>query len=255
MTSRLTYAGDIFAVGLVGLVIWQGLHWALGAGVLASPKNVCAALAETLTHAGFWEHASATLRALAAASVLSLLGGISLGVLLGIALTAGAVFEPILVSFYALPKVTLYPLILLTFGLGLSAKVAFGVLHGLIPVCLMTMNGVRQMPRAYLRSARVLQLTPMQTTLHIVMPAVLPTILSSVRLGFSLSLLGVLIGEMFAAKAGLGFLIMNAIAMNDMATLLALTFLLFAFAIFVNWALGFLINRIIVRRLGDAANG
>jgi NitT/TauT family transport system permease protein len=254
MTSRLTYFGDLLVVGVTCFVIWQGLHWTLGTGVLASPMNVYTALTATLAHAGFWEHAGATMRALLAAAALSLAGGILLGLFLGVAVTLGAVFEPLLVSFYALPKVTLYPLILLVCGLGLSAKIAFGVLHGLIPVCLITMNAVRQIPQSYLRTARILRLTPMQTISHIIVPAVSPTILSSVRLGFSLSLLGVLIGEMFAAKAGLGFLIMNAIAMNDMATLLALTFLLFAFALSVNWALGYVIKLASMHRPHATAN-
>ncbi len=48
-----------------------------------------------------------------------------------------------LVSVYSLPKVTLYPLILLVFGLGVSAKVAFGTMHGIIPIAIFAMNAMR----------------------------------------------------------------------------------------------------------------
>ena len=49
---------------------------------------------------------------------------------------SGAVGEPILISLYTLPKVTLYPVVLLIFGLSLSGRVTFGAMHGVLPVAL-----------------------------------------------------------------------------------------------------------------------
>ena len=65
-----------------------------------------------------------------------------------------------LAGFYTIPKVTLYPVVLLMFGLGMSAKVAFGVMHGLVPVTLLTLGAVRNLPPTLLRTARVLRLPP-----------------------------------------------------------------------------------------------
>ena len=62
-------------------------------------------------------------------------------------------------ALYSIPKITLYPVILLLFGLGISAKIAFGVIHGIIPVILFTMNAVRNIRAVYLRSARAMRLT------------------------------------------------------------------------------------------------
>ena len=63
--------------------------------------------------------------------------------MLGAHRLSGEVTEPILTALYSIPKITLYPVILLLFGLGISAKIAFGVIHGIIPVILFTMNAVR----------------------------------------------------------------------------------------------------------------
>ena len=63
--------------------------------------------------------------------------------MLGAHRLSGEVAEPILVALYSIPKITLYPVILLLFGLGISAKIAFGVIHGIIPVAIFTMNAVR----------------------------------------------------------------------------------------------------------------
>ena len=48
-----------------------------------------------------------------------------------------------LVAIYSIPKMTLYPILLLMFGLGMSAKIAFGAIHGIIPIALFTINAVR----------------------------------------------------------------------------------------------------------------
>ena len=78
-----------------------------------------------------------------------------IGLALGAHRLAGEVTEPILAALYSIPKITLYPVILLLFGLGISAKIAFGVIHGIIPVILFTMNAVRNIRAVYLaRGAR-----------------------------------------------------------------------------------------------------
>ena len=118
----------------------------------------------------------------------------------------GEVADPILSSFYTIPKVTLYPVMLLIFGIGMSAKVAFGVIRGVIPVMLFTTAAVKNIPPVLLRTARVLRLSPTKTALSLLAPAVAPEIITGLRVGFALTLLGVLIGEMFASQRGLGFL-------------------------------------------------
>jgi NitT/TauT family transport system permease protein len=123
---------------------------------------------------------------------------------------------------------------LLCFGLGMSAKVAFGVMHGLIPIALFSMNAIRQMKPVYRRTSQVLRLTTLQTALTVIMPAILPEIISGVRLGFSLTLLGVLIGEMFASQRGLGFLLTSAINLGQIDTIMAIALLLTVFAVVCN---------------------
>ena len=234
MTSPLARMLDrvVLVAGL--LAIWEVLHRVSGAGTLASPLATAETLATLLGQGEFWIHVGATLQALVVAVAISLAGGVLLGLALGANRFSGLVFEPVLISFFSLPKVTLYPLVLLVFGLGISAKIAFGAMHALIPITLLTMNAVRQVRPVLVRAARVMHLSRRQIAGHVIVPAIAPALLSSLQLGFSLSLLGVLIGEMFAAKAGLGFLLMNAIALNDARTLLAVIVLLFVFAIGVN---------------------
>ena len=96
------------------------------------------------------------------------------------------------------------------------------------------MKAILQIKPVYWRTAQALRLSPHQIALTVALPAVLPEVLSGARLGFSLSLLGVLIGEMFASKRGLGFLITNAMGLGDIATIMAVALLISVFAIAAN---------------------
>ena len=149
----------------------------------------------------------------------------------------GEVAEPLLVGLYSIPKITLYPVVLLLFGLGMSAKIAFGAIHGIIPVVLFTMNAVRNIPRAYLRAGHSMRLTRRQMFVHVLVPASLPEIVTGFRLGFSLTLLGTLIGEMFASQRGIGYLLIKSMENNDIDIIVALALLLVMLATAASWLL------------------
>jgi NitT/TauT family transport system permease protein len=133
--------------------------------------------------------------------------------------------------------VTLYPVVLLVFGLGMSAKVAFGVMHGLVPIVLVTLGAVRNLSPTLLRTARVLRLPPAKTVRWILVPACLPDIVNGLRISFSLSLLGVLIGEMFSSQRGLGFLLVNGMAQHNVPLSTSVVLLIVIVAIVANTAM------------------
>jgi NitT/TauT family transport system permease protein len=236
--------GDTILLILGIVVTWQVLYWLAGDVALTSPATTAAHLWKLLGTARFWENAAETARAFGLAVAISLIGGVALGVMLGLNRTAGIVSEPILIALYSLPKVTLYPLVLLCFGLGMSAKVAFGAMHGLIPVTIFTMKAIMQIKPVLWRTAHAMRLNARQTAFTIALPAVLPEVISGARLGFSLTLLGVLIGEMFASQRGLGFMIMSAMGLGDNATIMAVALFLSVVAIGAN-ALLLRLNRAI----------
>ena len=148
------------ALLLVGLVaLWQAGTLILGRDALPSPVSTVTKLAAIMGDEDFPRHAWETARAFLTALAISLVAGLVIGLALGAHRLAGEVTEPILVALYSIPKITLYPVILLLFGLGISAKIAFGVIHGIIPVILFTMNAVRNIRAVYLRAARAMRLT------------------------------------------------------------------------------------------------
>jgi len=233
VTAVRTLRGPLLLT-LTLLVVWQILHHWAGDTALTAPLPTFEHLWDMIGQKRFLPHVRETGLAFLQALAISWAGGVGIGVLLGGHRLSGEVAEPILVGLYSLPKITLYPVILLLFGLGMSAKVAFGALHGIIPVALFTMNAVRNVNRTYLRAGRAMRLSPAQTAWHILVPATLPEIFTGLRIGFSLTLLGTMLGELFASQRGLGFLLMTAIELNDVQTILAIAVLISLFAVGAN---------------------
>ena len=178
------------------------------------------------------------------ADAIAIVGGILGGLWLGLRRFAGDVADPVLGTLYSIPKITLYPIILLMFGLSLSAKVAFAVIHGIFPIAIFTMNALRNVAPVYRRTARMLRLSPATAVATIMIPAALPEILTGIRIGFAVTLLGTLIAELFASTSGIGFALLRATEVHEVVDILALTMLLFVFAAVVNALLHALERRV-----------
>jgi NitT/TauT family transport system permease protein len=219
------------------LIAWQCLYWVISSSALTSPYETMLRLINLLSTDWFWADVLESLRAMAAAAILVVIFGMLFGVLLGLHRLSGSVAEPVLATLYSLPKVSLYPIVLLIFGLTISARIAFGVMHGIIPVILFTMSATANVQRVLVRSAQVMHLSTRRVITSVILPAALPGIVTGLRVGLSVTILGVLIGEMFASKKGLGFRLMNAIGNNDTPTIMAIALLLTAFALTVNYLL------------------
>ncbi len=232
--------GLLSALALVALLAlgWEAASHLAGAQFLPGVIPTLTALATLLGEAGYWSHIGATLLAFAYAALISLLGGLFLGLWLGARRLAGDIGEPYLIALYSLPKITFYPLVLLAFGLGLPAKVAFGALHGLLPIALFTLAAVRSVPPHLLKVARVHRLGRLETARHVLLPYVMPEVLAGIRIGLSVTLLGTLIGEMFASQHGLGYIVLRSAARGEAAETMATTLLLFVIALLVNQAMG-----------------
>jgi NitT/TauT family transport system permease protein len=214
--------------------LWQLLYLAVGDLALTSPWRTVVAAATLLRSPDFWPHLTETGVALLQGYVIAVAVGLPVGLLLGAHRLLGDVAEPMLVALYAIPKITLYPVILLLFGIGMPAKVAFGAIHGVVPIVLFSVNAVRTLDPIYLRTARVLRLTPLAVARTILVPAAVPEIFTGLRVGFALTLVGTLMGEMFGSQRGLGYLLMQAMGVHNMQTILSVTLLLVAFAVTVS---------------------
>ena len=224
--------------------IWQGLYWWTGDDALASPAATHAYTAKLFASESFDAHVVDTLRAFAIAYALSVVIGLLVGFWLGFDRLSGDTLEPMIVSLYAIPKLTLYPILLLAFGLGLSAKVAFGVIHGVIPIILFTLSAVHNTKPILIKTGRVLNLSRSQMVRWILFPAAVPEIFTGLRVGFALTLIGSLLAEMFASQRGLGYLLMNGIGLHNVELIMSVTLIIVVFAFAVSLVLLYIDQRL-----------
>jgi NitT/TauT family transport system permease protein len=223
---------------IVGLfLVWELAYLVVGNVALRSPWQTVKFLGDLMRTDLFWLHLADSLKAFAVALTIAIVLGLLIGFALGLHRLSGEAMEPMLVALYSIPKITLYPIILLAFGIGISAKIAFGTIHGIVPVALFTLNAVRTTRPILIKTGRVLKLSPALMVREILFPAAVPEIFTGIRVGFSLTLIGTILGEMFAAQRGLGYMLMSAISLYNVDLIMSVTFLLIVLAASVNMAL------------------
>lgn len=216
------------------IALWQLMHMLAGDVALASPLATLRRCGALLVDPRFGADVVATMRTFLLALAIATIGGIVIGLALGSNRVAGEAAEPVLLAFYAVPKVSFYPVILLVFGIGIWAGVSFGVIHGIVPVALFTMSAVRNIKPVYLKTAQAMGLSTAQSWATILLPSTAPEIFTGVRIGFSLTLIGTILSEMFGSRQGVGYLLMNAIGLNSADLILALVVLIVLFAGIAN---------------------
>ena len=105
------------------------------------------------------------------------------------------------------PLIILYPLLMAWLGIGPMSKIVFGVFSGFFPIVLNTIDGVRAIEPRYLTLARAIGATRLQTYARMIFPLALPAMVSGLRVGTGLVVIGVIVTEMLASLGGVGFLI------------------------------------------------
>ncbi len=133
--------------------------------------------------------------------------GVPAGLVIGSVRVVHDVAHPFVVALYGIPKILVLPWIVLLLGFGTAPAVAYGAIHGLFPILVMVIGGVRDVDGTLVTVARAYGARPWQVYGKVILPASVPAVLASLRLGIVFCLLGVLIVEMFAGVRGMGYVL------------------------------------------------
>src|SRR5262245_54020731 len=176
------------------------------------PELFLPALSKTLTVlVQSWdEYAHAllvTLYEVVLAMAIACGGGILVGALVGGLAALRNLLLPVFSSLYAVPIVILYPIFTAWFGIGSESKIAFAGIYGFFPVMLSTAAGISTIDQQLLLAARSMGATLPQQVARVIIPASIPTVLSGLRLGGALAIIGVVVSEMLTSSAGIGYLV------------------------------------------------
>lgn len=187
------------------VAVWEALYrlGLLNPLIFGSPSLVVAA---TLKDGGTFLAAFAvTVREIVVATAIAWVAGVGCGVIAGASPLLGLTLLPILSALISVPLVVLYPVIVAWAGIGPVSKVVFGVAMGVFPIALATLLGVRSIDGRYVAMAAAMGASRRQILTQIMVPLAIPAIVSGLRVGTSLVIIGVIQGEMLSSADGLGF--------------------------------------------------
>jgi NitT/TauT family transport system permease protein len=224
------------AVALIG--------WELGCDLVSANRDYLAPPSQILTTGVRYLArpdtltglSTTTIRFLAAFAVTALVG-VGAGLVLGRSGGFVPATRDVVTVLYTLPLVPFYPLFVLWFGLGFRSEVAFGAIHGAVPVVLGTMAAAARVDENLLVATRAMGAPRWRTLLMVVLPATIPDIVGALRIGAALSLLGVLLAELMVSVDGVGQIIAGLVANLRGAQLDAVVLAVCGGAVVVNTVL------------------
>ena len=227
------FVGKLLVFPALLLVLWlvgsQALPFAI-----ASPSETWAAFLHGVNRGWMRKELITTLTATFFSFVIATIGGVGFSIVVALNRFWAAVWEPVLIWLYAVPKIALYPIILMLFGISSSTSVAFGVINSVLPVAFILFGVIGNIPPIYMKVARTYRLSRLQSFWQIVMPVAAPSIVTAARLAFCLSFLAVVVAEMLGSRQGLGQELFKAIALNDIGRIFAIAIVLSVIAVTAN---------------------
>jgi len=203
----------LLAASVIGfLTIWEvasRLEW-IRPLFFSSPTAVFDAAVREMTGADFWYDLRISLFEFSVGFGLAILASIPLGLMFGWFRRLGHFFDPWLRFFYATPRITYIPLLVLWFGLGLESKIALCFAGPFITILVGTLEGVRTVPTTYLDVARSFGAGQFHFFKSVLLPTTVPFILAAMRLAVGIGIVAIVLGEMYASQAGIGHMLMTA---------------------------------------------
>lgn len=173
--------------------------------IMPAPSTMGAGMLELVGQPQFWSDAARTGIEVAVSIVVGSLLGLAIGLLFWKLPMVGRVFEPYMVSFYAVPMVLFYPVMIVLVGINATSVIILATIMATIPMALNTTVGLAGMPPVYLKLARSLKASPRQLLFSIALPAAGPFIVAGLRLAVVYALIGCIAMEFVTAQAGLGY--------------------------------------------------
>jgi len=243
MNRNGAYKSFLLPVAVVagGVAVWAAM-WSTGIfpkSALPSPLAVLAALVEEVRTGRIVTDLSTSLFRVSVGFLAAVITGVPIGLWMGQKMSARTAFLPILNFFRNLSPLAWIPFAILWFGVGDAAAIFLIFLSAFFPVVLAAMAAVASIPAVYFRVAESYGLCGFDKTLQVTLPAIMPQLITMLRVTAGLCWLVVVAAGMIAGRDGLGFAVMdsrNGLRMD-----------LLGAEMIVIGAIGVLLDRVLVR--------
>ncbi|MGH7829257.1 MAG: ABC transporter permease [Candidatus Binatia bacterium] len=195
-----------------GLLIWEILTRLLLENelLIPPPSSVLRSLWKLALSGELRRHLQATLFEFACGFSTACAIGILVGYLMGRYRWFDDLMDPWIATLYSIPVIAFVPFIIIWFGIGILSKIIVVFKITAVAIMLNTAAGIKNVDPVWLELSKSLRLSSWETTYKVRLPGALPYIITGMRLGVGRALLGVIVAELMAANAGLGYLLRDA---------------------------------------------
>jgi NitT/TauT family transport system permease protein len=194
------------------LALWEVLSrlGILDRRIFSSPSGVAVLAWQMALDGTLWTNLSATLARFSVGAVLGIVPGVLLGLTMGLFRWPRAIINPLVAAIYPLPRIALFPLVLLLVGLNEGSNIVMIALQPFFYMLIGTMAAVINVDPIYLRVAKSFKVGTRDLYFLVMFPAALPMIVSSLRLALGGALLVTVTVEALVAQSGIGYMIWHS---------------------------------------------
>ncbi len=213
-----------FRLLFIGVVLFNLTWWLFAITfqnkALPNPIDVYKAFSATLTQ-GMMAHSLASFRRVVIGTGISLIIALILGTLTGLSKKANKLLNPLFYLSYPIPKLALLPIIMILFGIGETTKIIMIILIIVFQLIISIRDSIKSINKENFYVLTSLKASKMQYIRHVVLPGILPDILSALRVTVGIATSVLFVTETFGTDKGLGFFIVDAWMRLDYITMYA----------------------------------
>ncbi len=199
--------GTLGVIGFLSVWQWAGSTRAVNPLFISYPTQIYSAAYELFSTGFIFGHLWISGQEFVMGYVAAVFVGIFIGMLIGWYRVAYSFLNPFITALYTTPLLALMPLFILWLGIGLESKVLVVFLGSLFPILINTMMGMKSVDVSYVKVARSFGANDLKVFQTVAIPFSMPFILAGLRLAVGRALLGVVLGEFYGARGGIGYLL------------------------------------------------
>lgn len=212
--------------------------------VIPASWMIAVAVWQELTSAEFYHHLGITFAEHIVGFTVGSLIAVALGISMGVNETLRKAIEPYLNAIGSTPKIIFLPILFLIFGTGIESKMAKGALSAFFPVVFTTALGMALINPVLIKVGRSFNLSTQQMVTKVYMPAMINPVITGLRLGMAITVIGVLVAELKFADGGLGYQLGIYYEQFRIAPMYAIIVIIFALAAAANVGMTMLQDRV-----------
>ncbi|ALC90880.1 ABC transporter permease [Bacillus sp. FJAT-18017] len=218
--------------------------------LMPAPTDVLKALSGGIADKTLLYDISASFRRLAIGLVISIILGVSLGILLAKNKTADETLGSLVLALQSVPSIVWLPIAIMWFGLNETSVIFIVILGATLVITINMRMGIKNVPPLYIRAAQTMGSKGFDLFLKVILPASIPYAVTGIRLGWAFGWRGLMAGEILSTGPGLGYTLKYASDFGNMSMVIAIMIIIGVIGTIVDILFFQRVERNVIRRWG-----